>query len=167
MRPILRSCCAWGCYPKDISTRGRDVGRGIYHASACSWCAVGQPRFFRSRASQFLFQESNLGSTRPGKYADLLVLDRDYLKVPADKLKVIKPLITIVGGKFAYRGGKPWIRDLPRRGGESRASHRSVRQAGRSAAVVNESAKNSFSGSPHWVVKSCRAASTITGTPQA
>ena len=39
--------------------------------------------------------------------------------------------------------------------------------AGRSAAVVNESAKNSFSGSLHSVVKSRRAASTITGTPQA
>jgi hypothetical protein len=55
----------------------------------------------------FLFQESNLGSIQPGKYADLLVLDRDYLKVPADQIKDIKPLITMVGGKFAYQGGKP------------------------------------------------------------
>ena len=30
----------------------------------------------------FLFQEGNLGSLAPGKYADLLVLDRDYLTVP-------------------------------------------------------------------------------------
>ena len=55
----------------------------------------------------FLFQESNLGSIQQGKYADLLVLDRDYLKVPADQIKDIKPLITMVGGKFAYQGGKP------------------------------------------------------------
>jgi hypothetical protein len=50
----------------------------------------------------FLFQEANLGSLQPGKYADLLVLDRDYLKVPADRIKDIKPLITMVGGKVVY-----------------------------------------------------------------
>jgi predicted amidohydrolase YtcJ len=49
-----------------------------------------------------LFQESNLGSLAPGKYADLLVLDRDYLKVPEDEIKDIKPLMTMVGGKIVY-----------------------------------------------------------------
>ena len=41
------------------------------------------------------------GSGR-GKYADLLVLDRDYLAVPADEIKDIKPLMTMVGGKIVY-----------------------------------------------------------------
>jgi predicted amidohydrolase YtcJ len=50
----------------------------------------------------FMFQESNLGSLAPGKYADLLVLDRDYLTVPADEIKDIKPLITMVGGKVVH-----------------------------------------------------------------
>src|SRR5262245_54191529 len=50
----------------------------------------------------FLFQEGNLGSLAPGKYADLLVLDRDYLTVPADEIKDIKPLVTMVGGKVVY-----------------------------------------------------------------
>jgi predicted amidohydrolase YtcJ len=50
----------------------------------------------------FLFQEGNLGSLAPGKYADLLVLDRDYLTVPADEIKEIKPLLTMVGGKVVY-----------------------------------------------------------------
>ena len=53
-----------------------------------------------------IFQESNLGSIQKGKYADLLVLDRDYLKVPSDQIKDIKPLITMVGGKIVYQGGK-------------------------------------------------------------
>jgi hypothetical protein len=52
--------------------------------------------------STFMFQESNLGSLAPGKYADLLVLDRDYLTVPAGEIKDIKPLITMVGGKVVY-----------------------------------------------------------------
>ena len=49
-----------------------------------------------------VFQESNLGSIQPGKYADLLVLDRDYLTVPADQIKDIKPAMTMVGGKVVY-----------------------------------------------------------------
>jgi predicted amidohydrolase YtcJ len=57
----------------------------------------------RSNA-HFLFQESNLGSLAPGKYADLLVLDRDYLTVPADEIKDLKPLITMVGGKIVHDG---------------------------------------------------------------
>src|SRR5205809_86786 len=51
----------------------------------------------------FVFQESNLGSIQPGKYADLLVLDRDYLSAPAQQIKDIKPLLTMVGGKIVYR----------------------------------------------------------------
>ena len=50
----------------------------------------------------FLFQEGNLGSLAPGKYADLLVLDRDYLTLPVGEIKDIKPLITMVGGKVVY-----------------------------------------------------------------
>jgi predicted amidohydrolase YtcJ len=50
----------------------------------------------------FLFQESNLGSLARGKYADLLVLDRDYLTVPEDEIKDIKPLLTMVGGKVVH-----------------------------------------------------------------
>jgi predicted amidohydrolase YtcJ len=55
----------------------------------------------RSNA-RFLFQEGDLGSLANGKYADLLVLDRDYLMVPADEIKDIKPLMTMVGGKVVY-----------------------------------------------------------------
>jgi predicted amidohydrolase YtcJ len=50
----------------------------------------------------FLFQEGNLGALAPGKFADLLVLDRDYLTVPAEEIKDIKPLLTMVGGKRVY-----------------------------------------------------------------
>jgi predicted amidohydrolase YtcJ len=56
-----------------------------------------------TRSNSFiLFQEGNIGALAPGKYADLLVLDRDYLTVPAGEIKDIKPLITMVGGKVVY-----------------------------------------------------------------
>jgi predicted amidohydrolase YtcJ len=50
----------------------------------------------------FLFQEDNLGSIQPGRLADLVVIDRDYLTVPADQIKDIKPVMTMVGGRIVY-----------------------------------------------------------------
>jgi hypothetical protein len=50
----------------------------------------------------FLFQEGNIGSLTVGRYADLLVLDRDYLTVPEGEIKDIRPLMTMVGGKVVY-----------------------------------------------------------------
>ncbi len=51
----------------------------------------------------FIFQEDNLGTLQAGKYADLLVLDKDYMTVPADQIKGIKPVATMVGGKFVFK----------------------------------------------------------------
>lgn len=50
-----------------------------------------------------LFQENNIGALATGKYADLLVLDRDYFTVPADQIKDIRPLMTMVGGRVVYQ----------------------------------------------------------------
>jgi hypothetical protein len=50
----------------------------------------------------FVFQENNLGSIQPGKLADLVVLDRDYLTIPADQIKDISPLMTIVDGRIVF-----------------------------------------------------------------
>ena len=52
--------------------------------------------------AHFVFQENNLGSIQPGKLADLVVLDRDYLTIPAEQIKDIKPVMTIVGGRIVY-----------------------------------------------------------------
>jgi len=52
-----------------------------------------------------VLRENDLGSIQPGKLADLVVMDRDYLTVPADQIKDIKPVITMVGGKMAYDAG--------------------------------------------------------------
>jgi predicted amidohydrolase YtcJ len=56
--------------------------------------------------SYFVFREADLGSLQKGKYADLLVLERDYLTVPADSIKDIKPVLTMVGGKIVYDAKK-------------------------------------------------------------
>jgi predicted amidohydrolase YtcJ len=49
------------------------------------------------------FSEGIKGSIEPGKLADLVVVDRDYLTCPEDQIKDIEPLMTILNGRIAYR----------------------------------------------------------------
>jgi hypothetical protein len=58
----------------------------------------------RSNAYLF-FQEKALGSLEAGKQADLVVLDRDYMTVPAAEIKHIHPTLTMVGGQVVFRAG--------------------------------------------------------------
>ena len=50
----------------------------------------------------FFFRENDLGSIQTGRLADMVVLDRDYLTIPADQIKDISPVMTIVGGRVVY-----------------------------------------------------------------
>jgi predicted amidohydrolase YtcJ len=59
------------------------------------------------RNAFFVFQEDNLGAIQPGKLADLVVLDRDYLMVPADQIKNIKPVMTMLGGRIVFEADAP------------------------------------------------------------
>lgn len=49
-----------------------------------------------------IFREDDLGSIAPGKMADLVVIDRDYLTIPADQIKDITVMMTLVGGRIVY-----------------------------------------------------------------
>ena len=49
------------------------------------------------------FEEEVKGSLSPGKYADIVVLSKDILTVPAEEIPQAKVLYTIVGGKILYR----------------------------------------------------------------
>ena len=49
------------------------------------------------------FNEKNRGSLEPGKLADMVVIDRDYLTCPEDEIKNIEPLLTILDGRVAYQ----------------------------------------------------------------
>jgi hypothetical protein len=59
----------------------------------------------RSNAYLF-FQENALGSLEVGKQADLVVLDRDYMTVPAADIKHIKATLTMVGGRVVFSAAK-------------------------------------------------------------
>lgn len=50
------------------------------------------------------FEESIKGSIEPGKLADMAVLSEDILTCPADSIRGIKSLMTVLGGKIIYSG---------------------------------------------------------------
>jgi len=50
----------------------------------------------------YIFREKLLGSLEPGKFADFLVLDRDYLTVPEADIANTRVLMTVVGGKIVH-----------------------------------------------------------------
>jgi len=60
-----------------------------------------------TRSNAYLFlQERALGSLEVGKQADLVVLDRDYMTVPAADIKHIRPTLTMVGGRVVFSAPK-------------------------------------------------------------
>ena len=50
------------------------------------------------------FDEGNRGSLEPGKLADLVVWDKDMLKIEPAQFMSIRAERTMVGGKWVYEG---------------------------------------------------------------
>lgn len=72
--------------------------------------APGMPRAAVLRAvtmnaAYTLRQEKETGSLEAGKLADLIVLDRNFMEVPAEDIANTKVLQTVVGGKVVYDAG--------------------------------------------------------------
>ncbi len=57
-------------------------------------------KMMTSWPARFVLKEDVLGSLEPGKFADILVLNKDYFTVPVEELEDTNPLMTIVGGKI-------------------------------------------------------------------
>jgi hypothetical protein len=59
-------------------------------------------RIYTVNNARLTFEESIKGSIEPGKLADLVVLSADFLSVPESAVPSIRPLATMVGGRFVY-----------------------------------------------------------------
>jgi len=53
-------------------------------------------------AADYTLREDQIGSIEPGKLADLVVLDRDYMSIPVEEVSEIQPQLTIVDGEIVY-----------------------------------------------------------------
>ena len=59
-------------------------------------------RAFTLDAAYAAHQEDRQGTLEPGKWADFIVLDRDYFTLPAEEIWKIRVLQTWVGGKQVF-----------------------------------------------------------------
>ena len=59
-------------------------------------------RLYTINNAMLTFEDNVKGSIEEGKLADLVVLSADYLTVPEKGIESIKPVATMVGGRFVY-----------------------------------------------------------------
>jgi predicted amidohydrolase YtcJ len=62
-------------------------------------------RAYTIGSAWFSFDENKRGSLESGKLADLAVLTKDYMTVPADQIAGVESLLTMVGGNIVYAAG--------------------------------------------------------------
>ena len=53
-------------------------------------------------AAYYLGDEDTLGSIEPGKLADFVILDGDYMAVPEDQISDLKAILTVIDGRIFY-----------------------------------------------------------------
>ena len=63
-------------------------------------------RAITMNSSYELHQELETGSLEAGKLADVIVLDRNFLEIPAEQIAAVKVLQTVVGGRVVYQSGQ-------------------------------------------------------------
>ena len=61
---------------------------------------------FTLAAAYAALQEDRLGSLEPGKWADFIIVDRDYFRIPASEIDDIQVLETWVGGERVFKAGE-------------------------------------------------------------
>ena len=59
-------------------------------------------KMMTSWPSYYMLREDRIGSLKPGKWADFLVLNKDYFAVPVDEIANVYPYLTVVGGKTVF-----------------------------------------------------------------
>ena len=63
-------------------------------------------RLYTVGSSWFSSEEGKKGSLVPGQLADLSVLSADYFSIPAEQIKHLESVLTIVGGRIVFGAGE-------------------------------------------------------------
>jgi predicted amidohydrolase YtcJ len=83
------------------ATTGRNA-RGVLINDGQQITRAEVLRLYTRDNGWFLREEDRLGSIEVGRLADLVVLDRDYFRVPDEDLKRIRSVLTVVGGRVVH-----------------------------------------------------------------
>ncbi len=81
---------------------GRTVGGAALMAPRHRRSRIKALSLFTVGSAWFSGDEARKGRLAPGQYADLAVLNRDYLTVPEDEIAATESLLTMVGGRTTY-----------------------------------------------------------------
>ena len=82
-------------------TTGRNVA-GVVTNAGQQISRLEALRLYTEGSAWFSFDDHHVGSFVEGKYADLAVLDRDYLTVPDDMIRRIESVLTLVAGRVVH-----------------------------------------------------------------
>ena len=84
---------------------GRTVGGAALLAERHRRTRLEALELCTASAAWFSGEEGRKGRLRPGQFADLAVLDRDYLAVPDDEIGSIESVLTLCGGRPTHAVG--------------------------------------------------------------
>jgi predicted amidohydrolase YtcJ len=85
-------------------TRQTTEGKVLYEGEKVT--RIEALKTYTTGPAYLQFSEKTKGTIEPGKLADLVVIDRDFLTCPEDQIRHIQPLMTIIDGKVVYQRGK-------------------------------------------------------------
>jgi predicted amidohydrolase YtcJ len=98
----------------DYSKMPPNPFEGLYHfitRDTKKWGVIGPEhavtreqalRMYTANCAFVSFEERQKGTLEVGKLADFVVLDDDYLTVPAARIKSLRPVATFVGGRLVH-----------------------------------------------------------------
>ncbi|SDL24528.1 hypothetical protein SAMN05661010_01193 [Modicisalibacter muralis] len=84
---------------------GKTVGGLSLYDETDTLDRVTALRLYTGGSAWFSGDQDIKGALKPGQYADLAVLSDDYLSVPAEDIRRITSVLTMLGGRVVHAGG--------------------------------------------------------------
>src|SRR5215831_1229411 len=81
---------------------GKPVGKSVRPARDAGISRLDALRLYTSNAAWVSFDEDKRGTIEPRKFADLAVIDRAYLDIPAEDIHTLKSVLTMMAGKVVH-----------------------------------------------------------------
>jgi predicted amidohydrolase YtcJ len=86
----------------EFQVTGASLGNAVVRPASQRLTRMEALRAYTLGSAWLSHDDDDRGSLEPGKLADLAVLDRPYLSVPANRIGDIRSVLTLVGGKVVY-----------------------------------------------------------------
>jgi predicted amidohydrolase YtcJ len=85
---------------------GKTVGGTVLYPEGNRLDRMEALRLYTIGSSWFSAEEGKKGALAPGQLADLSVLSADYFSIPAEQIKHLESVLTIVGGRIVFAAGE-------------------------------------------------------------